>query len=206
MHLRSGRLLGSDEKRRRALASAIPDDLLIYEVLVHLPAKSLARCRCVRRSWRAAIAGAAFVRRHRELSRARRPSTVLAIPREVDVRRDQLPPPPPVTTTSGTAACSSWHPRRRRRAHLRAGLAGGHHAPHHTYQPTATAWSPSPRPRTRCSSPTPATREFVALPLGSHNAELEHVPRQVSEPAGGSRLRPVAQPLRHQQVLLQGVW
>ena len=62
------------EKRRRQMMAAstsiIPDDLLVSEVLIRLPAKSVARCRCVCRSWRAGIAGAAFVRRHLELSRA----------------------------------------------------------------------------------------------------------------------------------------
>ncbi|CAL4898377.1 unnamed protein product [Urochloa decumbens] len=76
------------EKRRRQdtdTAAAIPDDLMLSEVLVRLPAKSLACCRCVCLSWRAGIAGAVFVRRHLELSRARRPPSVLAIPRVLDL-------------------------------------------------------------------------------------------------------------------------
>ncbi|CAN6227891.1 unnamed protein product [Urochloa humidicola] len=166
-------MVGSDEKRLRALAAAIPDDLLIYEVLVHLPAKSLARCRCVSRSWRTAIAGAAFVRRHLELSRARPPSSVLAVPREIDPDDDhatsteisfhRLPLlPPPQGSNNITDAELIWE----------------------------KAW---PEGITRWLSPThcdglvaiatatdrvfvcnPATREFVALPLGTHNAELEH--------------------------------
>ncbi|KAF8758190.1 hypothetical protein HU200_010638 [Digitaria exilis] len=78
------------------LATTIPDDLLISEILVHLPAKSLARCRCVCRSWRAGIAGAAFVRRQRDLSRARPPSSVLIVPREYD----RLEYRPRATTTT----------------------------------------------------------------------------------------------------------
>ncbi|RLN30870.1 putative F-box protein [Panicum miliaceum] len=74
------------EKRRRitVTAATIPDDLLVSDVLVRLPAKSLARCRCVCRSWRAGIAAAAFIRRHLELSRSRaaqHPSAVPSIPR-----------------------------------------------------------------------------------------------------------------------------
>ncbi|XP_062227351.1 putative F-box protein At2g02030 [Phragmites australis] len=75
------------EKRRRvtpsraATAATIPDELLISEVLLRLPVKSLARFKSVCRSWRAAVEDAAFVRRHLELSRAR-PPTMLVIPRE----------------------------------------------------------------------------------------------------------------------------
>ncbi|WVZ99335.1 hypothetical protein U9M48_044656 [Paspalum notatum var. saurae] len=71
------------EKRRKiTVATAIPaDDLLIDEVLVRLPAKSLARCKCVCRSWRDGITSAAFVRRRLELSRQRRPLSFLCIPR-----------------------------------------------------------------------------------------------------------------------------
>ncbi|CAN6352130.1 unnamed protein product [Urochloa humidicola] len=97
------------EKRRRHqdTAAAFPDDMLVSEVLVRLPAKPLARCRCVCRSWRAGIAGAAFVRRHLDLSRAAAPPSVLAIPRVLDLVDDRatsekisfhrlpLPPPPP---------------------------------------------------------------------------------------------------------------
>nr|CAB3466296.1 unnamed protein product [Digitaria exilis] len=90
-------MVGSDQKHRPTLAATtIPDDILISEILIHLPAKSLARCRCVCRSWRAGIAGAAFVRRHRDLSRARPPSSVLIIHREYD----RLEYRPRATTTT----------------------------------------------------------------------------------------------------------
>nr|TKW39757.1 hypothetical protein SEVIR_1G200600v2 [Setaria viridis] len=72
------------EKRRRAAPppAAIPQDLLLSEVLPRLPAKHLARFKCVCRSWRAAVeSDPAFVRRHLELSRAA-PPYILVIPRE----------------------------------------------------------------------------------------------------------------------------
>ncbi|CAL4905606.1 unnamed protein product [Urochloa decumbens] len=170
-------MVGSDEKRLRAcLAAAIPDDLLIYEVLVHLRPKSLARCRCVSRSWRAAIAGAAFVRRHLELSRARPPSSVLAVPREIDPDDDHatsteisfhrlplLPPPPPQagsnTTTDAELVWEKAWPE---------GITRWLSATHcDGLVAIATATD-------RVFVCNPATRELVALPLGAHNAELEH--------------------------------
>ncbi|CAN6352262.1 unnamed protein product [Urochloa humidicola] len=171
-------MVGSDEKRRRALAAAIPDDLVISEVLVHLPARSVARCRCVCRSWRAGIGGAAFVRRHLELSRRASPSSVLAIPREVDAddgratsteisfHRLLLPPPPgPGRTTTTTTTVIS----------------------------KKASWPAAAEPMTRIISAThcdglvaiatttdrvficnPATGELAPLPLGTHNAQLDH--------------------------------
>ncbi|CAN6329569.1 unnamed protein product [Urochloa humidicola] len=160
------------ERCSRISAAVIPDDLVIYEVLTRLPAKSLARCRCVRRSWRAAITSAVFVRRHRELSRARPPSSVLSIPRETD--------PDNAYATSGEI---SFH-----RLTL---LALGVRAPGIVDAELIfeKAW---PDGITCLISPThcdglvaiattmdrvfvcnPATRDFVALPLGTRNSELD---------------------------------
>ncbi|CAN6328634.1 unnamed protein product [Urochloa humidicola] len=160
------------EKRYRALAATIPDDLLIYEVLVHLPAKSLARCRCVSRSWRAAIAGATFVRRHLELSRARPLSSVLAVPREIDPDDDhatsteisfhRLPLLPPPQGSNITDAELIWEKA------WPEGITRWLSATHcDGLVAIATATD-------RVFVCNPATREFVALPLGTHNAELEH--------------------------------
>ena len=66
-------------------AVAIPEDILVTEVLARLPVRSLLRFRSVCRSWRAAIDGAddpRFVRRHLELSRGRAPPCVLDVPCE----------------------------------------------------------------------------------------------------------------------------
>nr|TKW29229.1 hypothetical protein SEVIR_3G382300v2 [Setaria viridis] len=95
-------MLGSDEKRHRTLAAAIPDDLLISEVLVvHLPAKPLGPCRCVCRSWRDGIAGAAFVHRHLELEVD--PHDAYATTSgEISFHRLLLPPPEQALGTIGT--------------------------------------------------------------------------------------------------------
>ncbi|CAN6356666.1 unnamed protein product [Urochloa humidicola] len=161
--LPSGSTVGSDKKRRRVLATAIPDDLLIYEVLAHLPAKSLARFRCVCRSWRAAIAGAAFVRCHLELSRAR--PSVLAIPREVDATGDGghatsteisfhrlplLPPAAPSTITDAELIFDRIIP---------------------THCDGLVAIATATDTVFVCN---PTTREFVALPPGTHNELLGH--------------------------------
>ncbi|CAN6356672.1 unnamed protein product [Urochloa humidicola] len=178
MRLRSGRFVGSDKKRRR-LAAAIPDALLIYKVLTHLPAKSLARCRCVCRSWRAEIADAYFVRRHLELSRARSPS-VLAVPREIhdpvddyatstEISFHRLPlhPPPPGTTITdaGLIFEKSWPESITRRIIL-------------TQCDGLVAIATATDTVFMCN---PATREFVALPPGTHN-ELT-LARHINMPA-----------------------
>ncbi|KAF0931933.1 hypothetical protein E2562_007117 [Oryza meyeriana var. granulata] len=59
----------------------IPDDLLIADVLARLPVKSIARFKCVQKSWLATTKNAWFVRRHLRFSRAV-PPDVLIIPRE----------------------------------------------------------------------------------------------------------------------------
>ncbi|CAL4898083.1 unnamed protein product [Urochloa decumbens] len=172
MHLRSSKtMVGSDEKRRRSLAAAIPDDLLISEVLLHLPAKSLARCRCVCRSWRGGIGGAAFVRRHLELSRARPPSSVLAIPREVDpddgqatsteisFHRVLLPPPGRATAAEADLILEKAWPEGIPRIV----------SPTHCDGLVALATTTD-----RVFVCNPATREFVALPLGTHSAQLDY--------------------------------
>jgi F-box interacting protein len=56
---------------------ALPDDLLFMEVLVRLPVNRLVRFKRVCRSWRARIEDAAFVRRHRDFSRAAPPSILV---------------------------------------------------------------------------------------------------------------------------------
>uniref|UniRef100_A0A0E0GZU0 F-box domain-containing protein n=1 Tax=Oryza nivara TaxID=4536 RepID=A0A0E0GZU0_ORYNI len=73
------------EKRHRiaaaaAAAAAVPDDVLFSNILVHLPVKSLARLKCVSRSWLAAVEDPAFVRRHLELSRARPSAMIVVVP------------------------------------------------------------------------------------------------------------------------------
>jgi F-box interacting protein len=170
------------EKRRRQMMAAstsiIPDDLLVSEVLIRLPAKSVARCRCVCRSWRAGIAGAAFVRRHLELSRAgqRQHPSVLAIPRWIDpfdgyatcevirFHRLVLPPPgrraraPPGIVDAELVLDKAWPEGITRLI-----------APTHCDGLVAIATVTD-----RVFVCNPATGEFAALPLGSHNAELDH--------------------------------
>nr|CAB3466298.1 unnamed protein product [Digitaria exilis] len=148
----------------------IPDDLLIAEVLIHLPAKSLARCRCVCRSWRAGIAAAAFVRRHRDLSRARPPLSVLAIPRECDpddrhatstditFHRLVLPPPGQMATEADLVLHKTWHEGITRAIY-----------PTHCDGLVAIATATD-----KVFVSNPATGEFAALPLCTHNAELDH--------------------------------
>ncbi|KAJ1284563.1 hypothetical protein BS78_03G214100 [Paspalum vaginatum] len=161
------------EKRRKTTATdIIPDDLLIYEVLVHLPAKSLALCRCVCRSWRTGIAGAAFTRRHLELSH-KRPPSVLLIPRQIDYDDDQA-----------TSGYISFY-----RLSLPPGPVHGDTQPDCLFERACHAgegitWLISPShcdglvaiaTRTdRVVVCNPVTREFLVLPDASHNAQLDH--------------------------------
>ncbi|PVH35112.1 hypothetical protein PAHAL_7G107100 [Panicum hallii] len=66
-----------------SVAAAIPEDILVSEVLARLPVRSLLRFRSVCRSWRAAIDGdPRLVRHHLELSRGQAPPSVLDVPCE----------------------------------------------------------------------------------------------------------------------------
>jgi hypothetical protein len=157
--------------------AAIPDDVLIHEVLVRLPAKSLARCRCVRSSWRAGIAGAAFVRRHLELSRARPPS-VLAVPRgesdplddyatstEISFHRLVLP-----RIGTGGASWQSGTTIGTELVFEKAWPEGITRLIELTHCDGLVAIATATNRVFVCN---PATGEFVALPLGSQNAELQ---------------------------------
>ncbi|XP_022681047.1 F-box/LRR-repeat/kelch-repeat protein At1g09650-like [Setaria italica] len=131
--------------------------------------KSVGRCRCVCRSWRAGIASAAFVRRHLELSRASPPS-VLAIPRKTDrfderatsseISFHRLPLPPP----GQAQGILHWE------LLLEKAWPEGITClilPAHCDGLVAIATVTD-----RVFVCNPATREFLALPLGSHNAEV----------------------------------
>nr|CAB3467188.1 unnamed protein product [Digitaria exilis] len=72
----------SISKRLRPVApEVIPDEVLLFKILVDLPVKSLVRFKSVCKAWRATIASAHFVRLHLELARACSPSVVL-VPRK----------------------------------------------------------------------------------------------------------------------------
>uniref|UniRef100_A0A0E0KPR7 F-box associated beta-propeller type 3 domain-containing protein n=1 Tax=Oryza punctata TaxID=4537 RepID=A0A0E0KPR7_ORYPU len=64
-----------------ASAINIPDDLLIAEVLACLPVKSVVRFKCVQKSWLAATKNDWFVCHHLKFSRAM-PPDVLIVPRQ----------------------------------------------------------------------------------------------------------------------------
>jgi len=115
--------------------------------------------------------GSAFARRHLELSRARPPPpSVLVIPREVDDDDDKatsvevsfrplvLPPPGRTIAEADLMLEKAW--------------PGGITRlifPTHCDGLVAVATVTD-----RVFVCNPATGEFVALPLGSHNAELDH--------------------------------
>jgi F-box interacting protein len=75
--------LDRPEKRRRittpppAAGVTLPDDLLFMEVLVRLDVKFLVRSKCVCRSWRARMEDTGFIRRHSDFSRASPPSMLV---------------------------------------------------------------------------------------------------------------------------------
>ncbi|KAF8762776.1 hypothetical protein HU200_009083 [Digitaria exilis] len=59
----------------------IPDDVLLFQILVRLPVKSLVRFKSVCKAWCTTIASAHFVRLHLELSRATNSSSMVVVPR-----------------------------------------------------------------------------------------------------------------------------
>ncbi|KAL6643194.1 hypothetical protein ACP70R_021375 [Stipagrostis hirtigluma subsp. patula] len=69
-------VMGGSQPKKSKLSStpsSLPDDA-IGEVLLRLPSKSLARFRCVCRSWRRLISSPAFVRSHHALAAAAAPT------------------------------------------------------------------------------------------------------------------------------------
>jgi F-box interacting protein len=165
------------EKRRRAEPpppATIPQDLLLSEVLPRLPAKHLARFKCVCRSWRAAVeSDPAFVRRHLELSRAAPPS-ILVIPREEFYQDNDDDD----EEDGATSEEISFHRLILGEAHA-AGTADvelvfekawpegiAHGVLHPTHCDGLVAVSTAADQIFVCN---PATREFVALPPGSRD-------------------------------------
>nr|CAB3466299.1 unnamed protein product [Digitaria exilis] len=137
----------SDDEMRRGILVAVDilADLVISEVL---GIKSIARCRCVCWSWCAAISGAAFVRRHHDLSRARPP-------------------------TAG-----AHHHRRRVGPSLLFDMAwtkGTRHVHLSHCEGLVTITTTSTDHVLICN---PATQELVALPRGTHNAEVDYYARR----------------------------
>ncbi|XP_066358484.1 F-box/kelch-repeat protein At3g06240-like [Miscanthus floridulus] len=49
----------------------LPDEI-IEDIFVHMPSKSVLRCRCLYRAWAATLSSAAFVDRHFDLANRRR--------------------------------------------------------------------------------------------------------------------------------------
>ncbi|KAF7002262.1 hypothetical protein CFC21_017769 [Triticum aestivum] len=66
----------------------LPNDLIFMEVLVRLPVKCLASCKFVSPYWRALIECGDFVSHHRNRSRASRPS-ILVIPRKNGIEDEE---------------------------------------------------------------------------------------------------------------------
>jgi F-box interacting protein len=145
---------------------SIPEELLFSEVLARLPVKSLARFRCVCRSWRAGIADPAFVRRHRELS----PPCLLDM-----------------QATSSKTSFQRFHPRTMETELIHdfeeeeeACVTTRRIRPTHCDGLVAIA--------TRTEKVVvcnPATGEVIALPPGNHNAELDVFHRHVASVAIG---------------------
>ncbi|XP_025801743.1 uncharacterized protein LOC112881281 [Panicum hallii] len=110
-------------------------------------AKSLARCRCVCRSWSAGIAGAVFVRRHLELSPSTASCWLLL-----------LPPPRTAGAETELVFDTAWPGGITR-------LVSPTHCDGFVAIATATD---------RVFVCNTVTRELAALSLGSRNAELDH--------------------------------
>ncbi|KAL6846997.1 hypothetical protein ACP4OV_023166 [Aristida adscensionis] len=164
----SSTAMARPQKRRRLTAAVLPDDLLFSDVLARLPVRSLARFRCVCRLWRAGIADPAFVRRHLDLSRAAgRPPSLLVVPREFDpddvyaasgdISFHRLPFLPAAAETAELMLEQAW-------PEGISCLVGLAHCDGLVAVATATD---------RVFVCNPATREFAALPLGSHNADAD---------------------------------
>nr|CAB3446372.1 unnamed protein product [Digitaria exilis] len=63
----TGATRARSSRRRRACGPVLPDELVLWEILVHLPAKALLRCRAVCRSWRRLTSAPDFLLAHHRL-------------------------------------------------------------------------------------------------------------------------------------------
>ncbi|KAK8943103.1 F-box/kelch-repeat protein [Platanthera zijinensis] len=84
-------------KKKKGVYIYIPGDIIVSEILLRLPARSLGKFRCVCKSWLSITSNTAFVRSNAQLNRITRPSVIL----------DDLTVPSKICLDFGDANCES---------------------------------------------------------------------------------------------------
>jgi hypothetical protein len=57
--------------QKKTQTAELPEELVLDEILIRLPVKSLLRFKCVSKAWRTAISDPSFIRTHLQLSASR---------------------------------------------------------------------------------------------------------------------------------------
>jgi len=173
-------------KRHRPVApevgggSMIPDEVLLFEILVRLPVKSLVRFKSVCKAWCATIASAHFVRLHLELARARSSSSMVIVPRKEQPR--------PTKLASGFVHIFSFRPARQSNVAKLIMKSkprpGG--IPHFTIPLHCDGLILIPSVTGHIFVCNPATKEFVELPRGTRNVALDQRVAFGFDPSSGT--------------------
>uniref|UniRef100_A0A0D9W448 F-box associated beta-propeller type 3 domain-containing protein n=1 Tax=Leersia perrieri TaxID=77586 RepID=A0A0D9W448_9ORYZ len=159
-----------------AFAINIPDDLLIAEVLARLPVKSVARFKCVQKSWKTAAETPWFVLRHLKFSRAM-PPDVLVVPRDdcSDDEDEEIPISDEINLYRLREPLGKHFDVTRPELMLEAVCPEV--IPHDILPTHCDGLVAIATATDQVFVLNPATKEFVTLPLGSHDV------REVKSPA-----------------------
>jgi hypothetical protein len=148
------------------VGSMIPDEVLLFEILVRLPVKSLVRFKSVCKVWCATIASPRFVRLHLELARASS-SSMVVVPRMYQ--------PKPTKVGSRFVHFYSFQPAAQskvaRLIMVNKPLPYG--IPRFTIPLHCDGLVLIPSITGDIFVCNPATKEFVELPLGTRNVNLD---------------------------------
>ncbi|KAF8762762.1 hypothetical protein HU200_009069 [Digitaria exilis] len=159
-------------KRRRLVAlkvcsgSMIPDDVLLFQILVRLPVKSLVRFKSICKAWCTTIASAHFVRLHLELSRATNSSSMFVVPRKYLMK--------PTKTASMFVHFLSYQPAVQSKVakHIMRSMPRPNGIPRFTIPLHCDGLVLIPSVTGHIFLCNPATKQFVELPPGSRNVSL----------------------------------
>jgi F-box interacting protein len=157
---------------------SIPDDIFLFHILILLPVKSLVRFQSVCKLWRATITSAPFVRRHLEVSRATRPSSMALVPRKS--------PKDPTKTGAAGVNIFRFEPGQSKVAELMLEKEVASGVPVFSIPLHCDGLVLIPCTTGQVFVCNPATGEFVELPPLTHVASLEHRAAFAFDPWSGT--------------------
>ncbi|KAF8660273.1 hypothetical protein HU200_057840 [Digitaria exilis] len=146
--------------------SMIPDDVLLFQILVRLPVKSLVRFKSVCKAWCTTIASVHFVRLHLELARATNSSSMVVIPRKYMMK--------PTKSACEFVHFFSYQPAVQSNVakHIMKSTPRPNGIPRFTIPLHCDGLVLIPSVTGHIFMCNPATKEFVELPPGTRNVSL----------------------------------